>query len=100
MKKLSVPKFATEAAEAKWWDEHMDAVEQNLIEAVESGAARRGTAQGVLKEARESRNITIRIAEKDLALARKQAGEKGLPYQTYIKSVLHQELLKRERVKR
>ena len=25
MKKLVVPKFATEAEEAKWWDEHMDA---------------------------------------------------------------------------
>jgi predicted DNA binding CopG/RHH family protein len=30
-----------------------------------------------------------------LALARQQAEAKGLPYQTYIKSVLHEELLKR-----
>jgi hypothetical protein len=30
MKKLVVPKFATEAEEAKWWDEHMGAVGENL----------------------------------------------------------------------
>ncbi len=35
--------------------------------------------------------------EADLDLARKQAEEKGLPYQTYIKSVLHEALMKRER---
>ena len=43
------------------------------------------------------RNVTIRIPEADLGLARKQAAEKGLPYQTYIKSVLHEALVKRER---
>ena len=92
-----VPKFSTEAEEAKWWDDHQEMVEENLIRAIKDGTARRGTAQRLVREARESRNITIRIAETDLALARKQAAEKGLPYQTYIKSVLHEELLKRER---
>jgi len=42
-------------------------------------------------------NVTIRMAETDLDLARKQAEEKGLPYQTYIKSVLHEALVKRQR---
>jgi predicted DNA binding CopG/RHH family protein len=37
------------------------------------------------------------MAEVDLDLARKQAEEKGLPYQTYIKSALHEALVKRER---
>jgi predicted DNA binding CopG/RHH family protein len=92
-KKLTVPKLATEAEEAKWWDAQMDTVEENLIEAIEDGTAARNTA-------RASRNVTIRMAEADLTLARKQAEEKGLPYQTYIKSVLHEELLKRERRKR
>jgi predicted DNA binding CopG/RHH family protein len=32
------------------------------------------------------------LAEDDIELARKQAMQKGLPYQTYIKSVLHQAL--------
>lgn len=102
MKKLIVPKFATEAEEAKWWDGHMDTVGENLIEAIQNGTARRGMAQRIVKAAREatggvSRNITIRIAEADLDLARRQAEEKGLPYQTYIKSLLHEALTIRER---
>ncbi len=102
MKKLVVPRFATESEEAKWWDDHMDIVEENLIKAIQNGTARRGTAQRILKAARaakggESRNVTIRMAEADLSLARKQAEQKGLPYQTYTKSVLHEALLKRDR---
>jgi predicted DNA binding CopG/RHH family protein len=84
MKKLTVPKFATEAEEAKWWDGHMEVVEENLVEAIQHGTARRGTAQRILNAARQanrgvSRNITIRMAEADLDLARKQAEERGLP---------------------
>ena len=33
--------------------------------------------------------VALRIPAADLALARKQAEQKGLPYQTYIKSLLH-----------
>ncbi len=91
-----VPKFATEAEEAKWWDEHMDMVEEELLKAMDNGAVGRSTAQRIVTEARQARNITIRMPEADLELARKQAEEKGLPYQTYIKSVLHEELMTRE----
>jgi len=92
----TAPKFATEAEEAKWWDDHKEMVEENLIQALRDGTARRGTAQRVVREIRASRNVTIRMAEADLDLARRQADAKGLPYQTYIKSVLHEELVKRE----
>jgi predicted DNA binding CopG/RHH family protein len=89
------PKFATEAEEAKWWDDHKEMVEENLIQAIRAGTTRRGTASRLVREARASRNVTNRMAEADLDLARLQAAEKGLPYQTYIKSVLHEELVKR-----
>jgi predicted DNA binding CopG/RHH family protein len=46
-------------------------------------------------EEEEAQPIHIRLPEADLALARKLAERKGLPYQTYIKSVLH-EALQRE----
>src|SRR5450432_2416920 len=52
--------------------------------------------RGLTSEARASRNVTIRMAEADLHLARKQAEEKGLPYQTYTNSVLHEALVRRE----
>jgi predicted DNA binding CopG/RHH family protein len=92
-----VPKFKEETEEAKWWYNNREKVEDALINAMDNGTIRRGTAQRLATEARASRNVTIRIAEADLDLARKQAEEKGLPYQTYIKSVLHEALVKRER---
>ena len=41
--------------------------------------------------------VALRIPEADLVLARKQAEQKGLPYQTYIKSILHETLVHREK---
>ena len=43
--------------------------------------------------------VSLRIPAADLALARKQAEQKGLPYQTYIKSLLHETLTEREKRK-
>ena len=97
--RLVVPKFKTEAEEAHWWYDNRGKVEDALIHAMDNGTTRRGTAQRLTSEARASRNVTIRMVEADLDLARKQAEEKGLPYQTYIKSVLHEALVKRERRK-
>jgi predicted DNA binding CopG/RHH family protein len=92
-----VPKFKTEAEEAQWWYDNREKVEDALINAMDNGTIRRGTAQRLTSEARASRNVTTRMAEADLDLARKQAEERGLPYYTYIKSVLHEALVKRER---
>jgi predicted DNA binding CopG/RHH family protein len=94
--RMKVPRLATEAEEAKWWDDHKKMVERNLIQAMRDGTVQRGTAQRLARAARSSRNVTIRMAEADLDLARRQAETKGLPYQTYIKSVLHEELVKRQ----
>jgi hypothetical protein len=44
-----------------------------------------------------SRLLSIRLPEPDIALAQRLAESKGLPYQTYIKSLLH-EALERERL--
>ena len=40
-----------------------------------------------------SRQITIRLGNGELALARQQAEAKGLKYQTYIKMLLHEALM-------
>jgi predicted DNA binding CopG/RHH family protein len=47
-------------------------------------------AQAVL--AFGSRQITIRLGNDELELARRQAKAKGLKYQTYIKVLLHEAL--------
>jgi hypothetical protein len=74
-----VPKFKTEAEEAQWWYDNREKVEDALISAMDIGTIQRGSAQRLTGEARASRNVTIRMAEANLDLARKQAEEKGLP---------------------
>jgi predicted DNA binding CopG/RHH family protein len=95
--RIAVPKFKTETEEAQWWYENRDMVQDALIKAIDDGTIQRGTAQRLTREARASRNVTLRMAQADLDLARKQAEEKGLPYQTYIKSLLHEALTKQDR---
>jgi predicted DNA binding CopG/RHH family protein len=68
--KRVVPAFATGTEEAEWWYKNRDIHGKQL-----------------------------RIPEADLALARKQAEQKGLPYQTHIKSLLHETLTEREKRK-
>ena len=41
-----------------------------------------------------SRQITIRLRNDEIALARRQAEAKGLKYQTYIKMLLHEALVR------
>ena len=94
---MVVPKFKTESDEAQWWYANRRKVESTLMYAMANGALLRGTAQQLTAKARISKNVTIRMAVADLDLARKQAEEKGLPYQTYVKSVLHEALMKQER---
>ena len=53
-------------------------------------AAINRNAQEVL--AAGSRQITIRLSNNEIALARQQAEAKGLRYQTYIKMLLHEAL--------
>jgi len=103
--KRTVPKFATEAEEAEWWYRNRDVQGEQLLAAVNGGDARLLTKANLRERIAGSRKppatvVALRIPQADLALARTQAEEKGLPYQTYIKSLLHETLMERERSKR
>ena len=52
-----------------------------------------GAVRGLLVRP-ETRHISIRLSAVDLAIASKLAAAKGLPYQTYIKSLLHESLMR------
>lgn len=52
-----------------------------------------GSIRGLLARP-ETRHISIRLSAVDLAIANKLAAAKGLPYQTYIKSLLHESLVR------
>ena len=95
-KKRTVPAFATEAEEAQWWYRNRKDLDKDLLpHAARSGKLKLLDRKTLLERAARSRAakvIGIRLPESDLALARLQAAKKGLPYQTYIKSLLHQAL--------
>lgn len=84
-----IPKFRSEAEEAAWWDSHPEFVADQF----EKAAKERRVLRGVPK----SQSVTIRIPTRDMQAARRLAERKGLPYQTYIKMLLHQ-ALDRERL--
>jgi predicted DNA binding CopG/RHH family protein len=103
-KRVVVPKFATEAEEAAWWYKNRDAISKDFHAAVKRGEAQILTQEKLLARLEASRKkpapvISLRIPAPDLELARKQAERKGLPYQTYIKSLLHETLTQREKRK-
>jgi hypothetical protein len=56
MKKLVVPKFATEREEANWWDAQKPTVEANLLEAMRNGTIGRGIVKRLALESRESKS--------------------------------------------
>jgi hypothetical protein len=96
MKKLMVPKFDTEAEEARWWDEHMDVVEENLAEAVETGTAQHGGPRRVLEERRAAQQtakaLRVSLAEHDLAKLHELAKEAGQDDATFAASLIHRAL--------
>ena len=96
-----VPAFPTEAEEAEWWYKNREVHGKMMLAAVRSGEAQILTKEKLLARIEASKKgpapvVALRIPQADLALARKQAGQKGLPYQTYIKSLLHETLVERE----
>jgi hypothetical protein len=99
--RIIVPKFATEAEEADWWYKNRHVHDKIFHAAVKSGEAQILTKEKLLARIEASKKkpapiVSLRIPAADLALARKQAERKGLPYQTYIKSLLHETLTERE----
>ena len=74
------------------WDEHKAQVERNLSAAMRNGTVQKGAAQRMVREARASKNITIRMPLADLERARRLSATKGLAYQTYVKMLLHEAL--------
>ena len=90
----AIPTFKSEADEAEWWYKNRARLDKDFVDEAKKGALKR-LDQATLKArlaASKSRVVSIRLPEIDIELARQQAARKGLPYQTYIKSVLHQAL--------
>jgi len=84
-KTITIPKFRTETEEADWWDTHPELATEIMRRAIKSGKAKRAV---LLK------TVTMRLPVLDIKTAQDLAHQKGLPYQTYIKMLLHEALKK------
>jgi hypothetical protein len=87
-KQTVIPRFRTEAEEAAWWDAHPEVATKIMERAIRSGKARRAVPL---------KTVTMRLPVPDLKAARELAARKRLPYQTYIKMLLHEALEKARR---
>lgn len=77
----------------------LDKEEQELLEAIEEGFTSFPRTPATKLEkyhayarhtSSRSRNINIRLSERDLLKLKAKAVEKGIPYQTLVASILHQ----------
>jgi predicted DNA binding CopG/RHH family protein len=96
--KTRVPKFRTEAEEAKWWSDHREETAEWMKRAAAEG--RTTNLAAIRKKRRESGStpsVSIRIDPADLSRARVLAERRGLRYQTYLKMLLHEALEKEGR---
>src|SRR3954468_19583650 len=103
-KKMTLPEFKSEAEEADWWYDNRGKLSDAIAAAAQKGTLKRMTIEQLQQRLSEaaarrtekahSKTVTIRLADADLTLARQQAERKGLPYQTYIKTLLHEALQK------
>ncbi len=94
---LKVPKFSTEAEEAKWWYDNRNKVSDEFLKAAKEGRLGRGgvarlLAERGIKPAQPLPSTTIRLDPEDIARARIQAANRGLRYQTYLKMIIHEAL--------
>jgi predicted DNA binding CopG/RHH family protein len=92
MKQGVIPKFSSEAKEAAWWDAHRSEIEAEIRQRMKQ--KRPLTLGNLLRGAKPSQPVTLRIPKEDLEKARRLAAQKGLGYQTYIKMLLREALAK------
>jgi predicted DNA binding CopG/RHH family protein len=85
---LKIPRFETEGEEARWWAENQDQLAQVFQRAASEGNLRRGT----VARRGNTPTTTIRLDPEDIQKARVHAARRGMKYQTYLKSLIHQAL--------
>jgi predicted DNA binding CopG/RHH family protein len=87
-KKLQTPEFKSDAEEARWYEKNQDSLLTEFKDAAKDGTLRRGS----LAKRGLTPTTTIRLDKRDIELAKQQAEQRRLRYQTYLKMLIHQAL--------
>jgi predicted DNA binding CopG/RHH family protein len=95
-KAARMPKFKTESEEADWWASPAGRayVKQKSAKARTQGTQAAGSRAVAMLNQKRSVQIAIRLPETDLAQARKIANHKGIGYQTLIKMLVREGLVR------
>ena len=108
MLKKKLAETKTEAEEARWFEDNQDRLLKLFEQAEKEGALRLGgksvgiTLSKKTETVRKppSQKVMLRIPTGDVERARRQAADKGIGYQTYIKMLLRAGLDRGEKVRR
>lgn len=87
-KRLDTPNFRSEEEEANWWDSNQGMIGETFEQAAKDGTLGHGT----VAQRAGIPTTTIRLDPADIELARAQAAQHGLRYQTYLKMLIHKAL--------
>ena len=98
-KVLRVPRFRNEGEEADWWASPVGRayVKQKSAEAQSKGTKAKGSSLVGLLNKKSSVQIAIRLPAADLAQAREIAERKGVGYQTFLKMLVREGLVREGR---
>jgi len=87
-KPIAIPKFRNLEEEADWWESREGKRAATALIKQSVAAGNLGRRKVPL------RTVTMRLPEPDIEAAKDLALRKGLPYQTYIKMLLHEAIEK------
>lgn len=96
---VRMPVFTNENAEADWWASPAGRafVKLKSAEAKSKRTKAGGSSLVAMLNKKSSVQIAIRLPEADLAEARKMADRKGIGYQTLLKMLVHEGLVREAR---
>ena len=98
-KMVQMPKFRSESEEADWWASPAGRayVKQKSAGAQVKGTKAKGSSLVAMLNKKSSVQIAIRLPEADLAQARKITERKGIGYQTLLKMLVREGLVREAR---
>jgi hypothetical protein len=98
-KELKMPRFRNEGEEADWWASPLGRafVKQKSAEVRSKGSRVKGSRLVGGLNRKNSVQIAIRLPAADLAQAREIAERKGIGYQTFLKMLVHEGLIREAR---
>ena len=99
-RRLVIPRFESQREESEWFDKNRKALSADMLRRFDAGEGMtldQAMAQSAAKEKTKLKPVTIRMLPGDLDLVRRLAFERGLPYQTFIKVLLREALVRQTR---